>query len=462
MGQTKIEWATDVWNPVTGCTPVSEGCANCYAKRMAHRLRGRFGYPADDPFRVTLHPERLEEPMRWKKPRRVFTGSMTDLFHEEVPDDFLDHIFAVMALCPQHTFLLLTKRPERMRSYLANASRPFAVQKTMDGISIDLATKPATKEEWRAVLGYEGFYEVSDHGRVRRVGGGTKGRRTPEGILRPRATRGGYYSVCLSLGAQVRQVRINRLVLEAFVGPPPSPDAEARHRNGDRTDNRIENLCWGSKKDNMADASRHGTAGVWAKSQAKFTAEQVAEIRDLRAKGLKLDDIAAQYGTTRKHISAICLGHKYRLPAIPWPLSNVWLGVTAENQARADERIPILLQIPAAVRFVSVEPMLGPVELSEYLSPKFYASEEKPAPLGINTKPYRAARLRGAISWVICGVETGPNRRSVSLDDIRLLRDQAVAAGVPFFLKSAEIDGRMVKMPKLDGRTWDEAPEVGR
>ena len=82
---TKIEWATETWNPVTGCTPISEGCANCYAKRMSKRLAGRCGYPADDPFRVTLHPERLDEPLKWKKPRRVFVCSMGDLFHPDVP-----------------------------------------------------------------------------------------------------------------------------------------------------------------------------------------------------------------------------------------------------------------------------------------------------------------------------------------------------------------------------------------
>ena len=118
MGKTKIEWTEYSWNPVTGCTPASEGCQNCYARRMANRLRGRCGYPADDPFRVTLHPERLGEPLRWKKPRRVFVCSMGDLFHEDVPDEFIDYVFAVMGRSQQHTFILLTKRPERMREYL--------------------------------------------------------------------------------------------------------------------------------------------------------------------------------------------------------------------------------------------------------------------------------------------------------------------------------------------------------
>ena len=117
MSATKIEWATTSWNPVTGCTPISEGCEHCYARRMANRLRGRFGYPKDDPFKVTFHPDRLTEPLRWRKPRMIFVCSMGDLFHEDVTDEQLDKIWAAMALCPDHTFILLTKRPERMRDY---------------------------------------------------------------------------------------------------------------------------------------------------------------------------------------------------------------------------------------------------------------------------------------------------------------------------------------------------------
>ena len=82
---SNIEWTDETWNPVTGCTKVSPGCANCYAERMAKRLKGRFGYPADEPFRVTAHPDKLCDPYHWKRPRRVFAVSMGDLFHEDVP-----------------------------------------------------------------------------------------------------------------------------------------------------------------------------------------------------------------------------------------------------------------------------------------------------------------------------------------------------------------------------------------
>lgn len=199
MAKSKIEWTEYSWNPVTGCTPVSEGCQNCYAKRMAKRLRGRCGYPADDPFRVTLHPERLEEPLKWKKPRRVFVCSMGDLFHEDVHPYDIMQIFNVMAKAKQHTFLVLTKRPERMLE----------------------------------------FYKR----------------------LRPGNVIPGPYFSITGIG-------------EGWAGSPPVlPD-------------------------------------------------------------------------------------------------NIWLGVTAENQQRADERIPILLQIPATVRFVSCEPLLSAIDLTKWLGGK--------------------------------------------------------------------------------------------
>jgi len=116
---TKIEWATESWNPITGCTPISEGCQHCYAKRMAQRLKGRYGYPKDGPFRVTFHPDRLEQPLRWKKPRMVFVSSMGDLFHDGINCKDIEDIFDVMRQCSVfgHTFMLLTKRPWNVSQY---------------------------------------------------------------------------------------------------------------------------------------------------------------------------------------------------------------------------------------------------------------------------------------------------------------------------------------------------------
>jgi len=112
--QTAIEWTECTWNPVSGCTKISSGCAHCYAERMAKRLQAMGQYRYRNGFRVTLHPEVIEEPYRWKKPRIVFVNSMSDLFHEDVPITFIQEIFTVMNHCPEHTFQILTKRSERM------------------------------------------------------------------------------------------------------------------------------------------------------------------------------------------------------------------------------------------------------------------------------------------------------------------------------------------------------------
>lgn len=118
MGDTKIQWTEKVWNPVTGCSKISPGCQNCYAKRMSKRLAGRFGYPKDDPFKVTLHPDRLDEPLKWRKPSRIFVCSMSDFLHDDIPGKYIDEIIDVVGECPQHTFLFLTKRPENAKEKL--------------------------------------------------------------------------------------------------------------------------------------------------------------------------------------------------------------------------------------------------------------------------------------------------------------------------------------------------------
>ncbi|MCY0898851.1 MAG: phage Gp37/Gp68 family protein [Firmicutes bacterium] len=112
--RTHIEWTDVTWNPVTGCTKVSQGCKHCYAERMARRLQAMGSSRYANGFRVTLHPDVLTRPLHWVKPRRIFVNSMSDVFHPDVPDAFIAHIFSVMAQTPQHTYQILTKRPERM------------------------------------------------------------------------------------------------------------------------------------------------------------------------------------------------------------------------------------------------------------------------------------------------------------------------------------------------------------
>ena len=113
--QSTIEWTESTWNPVTGCTKISAGCLNCYAERMAKRLRAMGQQRYRNGFKVTLQTEALEEPYKWKKPRIVFVNSMSDLFHEEIPLEFMQDVFKVMNKNIRHTFQILTKRSERLR-----------------------------------------------------------------------------------------------------------------------------------------------------------------------------------------------------------------------------------------------------------------------------------------------------------------------------------------------------------
>ncbi len=114
MANSKIEWTESTWNPVTGCTKISAGCANCYAERMAKRLQAMGQPNYINGFEVALHPHVLEHPLKWKKPQMIFVNSMSDLFHDEVPLDFIRQIFDVMARASWHTFQVLTKRAERL------------------------------------------------------------------------------------------------------------------------------------------------------------------------------------------------------------------------------------------------------------------------------------------------------------------------------------------------------------
>jgi len=143
MGKTRIEWATDTWNVVTGCTHAgTPGCDNCYARRMAKRLVGRFGYPEKPhQFDVTFHPDKLEEPLRWRKPRVVFVCSMGDLFHEDVTDEQITSVLGITSITGapfyNHVFLLLTKRPRRMREYAAAHEVLWPQPHVWPGVSVE-------------------------------------------------------------------------------------------------------------------------------------------------------------------------------------------------------------------------------------------------------------------------------------------------------------------------------------
>lgn len=254
MGDTTIHWTNKSWNPITGCSKVSPGCAHCYAETLSLR----YGYsklpwlPKNADQNVVLHPERLEAPLKWRKPAMIFVNSMSDLFHENVPDGFIFDVFCIMEKARQHTFQVLTKRPERMVELVSRFNRSNLLQ-----------TVP----------------------------------------------RSGVVSV-----------------------------------------------------------------GV---------------------------------------------------------LPNVWLGVSVENQYWADKRIPLLLDTPAQVRFLSCEPLLGPLDLVNYWT---------------------------FLDWCIVGGESaGPKRRYMKPEWARSIRDQCLAAGVPFFYKQSSAP-RAGQGRDLDGQLWEQWP----
>jgi protein gp37 len=349
--RTGIEWTDATWNPQVGCSRVSRGCQHCYAETQAAgrliNVPAYHGVTTDGRFNgtVNLLPERLDQPIRWRRPRRIFVNSMSDLFHENVPDKWIARVFAVMSTARQHTYQVLTKRPERMAE----------------------------------LVGRRGF------------------------------------------------------------------------RMGVR--------------------------------QARYEFNEYASLLD---------------------------------PEADWPLPNVWLGTSVENQRTADERIPHLLSTPAAVRFLSVEPLVGPVDLGIGDPHRGHESDDvngHPHPricLDCSTEDDEVEYFRRDIAgevglgWVIVGGESGKGAAPMHPDWVRSIRDECVDAGVPFLFKQwgewrphvsgvhplalgapcchvnptgshhttdnpGPLDpgaafmlrvGKKAAGRQLDGRTWDEYPEA--
>lgn len=134
--KTGIEWTQATWNPLTGCTQISPGCANCYAKTLSKRLNAMGNRRYANGFKLTLHPDLLELPLRWKSPRLIFVNSMSDLFHEDVPDEYIQQVFAIMNKASQHTFQILTKRHERLAK-VAEANLVTWSDNIWQGVSIE-------------------------------------------------------------------------------------------------------------------------------------------------------------------------------------------------------------------------------------------------------------------------------------------------------------------------------------
>lgn len=137
MSTTKIEWTDASWNPITGCTKISSGCQHCYAEVMARRLCAMRVDKYKNGFRVTLHEDCLEEPVKWQKPKTIFVCSMSDLFHTDVPFEFIDKVLSIIERTPQHRYQILTKRAERMAEYFSSRKVPTNVWL---GVTVDVQT----------------------------------------------------------------------------------------------------------------------------------------------------------------------------------------------------------------------------------------------------------------------------------------------------------------------------------
>ena len=158
---TRIEWTDATWNPVTGCTKVSPGCDRCYAERFAERFRGVDRHPYEQGFDLRLHPDRLDVPRRWRKPRRIFVNSMSDLFHVGVPSVYVDRVFDVMEATPRHVFQLLTKRSGRMCRYLRARYRDrMPLAHVWIGVSVEDAPRLARVGHLRKTPGAVRFLSL--------------------------------------------------------------------------------------------------------------------------------------------------------------------------------------------------------------------------------------------------------------------------------------------------------------
>ena len=436
--KTGIEWTRGedgtpgaTWNPTTGCDRTSPGCDNCYAMTLAPRLQAmeigretrnpkysKDGNPATSGvgFGVSEHPFALDQPLRWTRPRKIFVNSMSDLFHAEISDEFIARVWQVMGAAPQHTYQVLTKRHGRMKSwttrwYAGEIAEPYEV---------------------RPVPGYPG-YSVSTTGQVFGKHSDTAG-----GLM-PETDEQGHLQVTMHRKGSPRsgsRELVHRLVLSAFARPARAGE-QARHLNGNPSDNRLSNLRWGTQNSNWQDRDAHGNR----QSHHKFTDDQVAAVRAKSAHGDTAPNIARDYPISDTQVRNIVAGQHWPGgdPVVYAPgeravLDCVWLGVSVETQQWADIRIPALLDTPAVVRWVSAEPLLGPVDLTR-LCPARVGGPNRTDALRPVLDVDTGAVLIPGLDWIVVGGESGAKARPMHPQWARDLRDKSDAAGVPYLFK---------------------------
>jgi protein gp37 len=466
MADTAIQWTDKTWNPVVGCTKVSAGCKNCYAKTLhdqrhkAYHAGKKLPAQYAQPFEVLqLMPDRLRDPLSWRKPCRVFVNSVSDLFHADVPFEFIDRVFAVMALAQRHTFQVLTKRPERMREYMCDSQTPYRIAKQIDAILVAEEMEDV-EEEIRPLADWPGYFVsntgtvYSQHGSAvcthcgAEVGGIASKRycsqkcrqnaayhrraghpeRFPSALkpMSPDEGEQGHQRVTLYRNGEPARELVHRLVLTTFVRPPIG-DEQGCHRDGNARNNHISNLRWGTQSDNWEDRRRHGNG----RSYSKLSPEEVEYVRRQLARGHPASRLAKEIGISDTQIRNIDRYNQWAdAGRIEWPLANCWCGTSVEHQAAADERIPHLLATPAAVRFLSCEPLIESVDLSQWLGNPVVAGH--PA---WRSDPNRPKVADPMLHWCIVGGESGPGARPMQLEWARSLVNQCRAASVACFVK---------------------------
>lgn len=372
------------------------------------------GYRVDWTGEVRCLPDRLDTPLHWRKPRRVFVDSMSDLFHPDVPDEFIGRVWQTMGMTPEHTYQILTKRPQRMAAWLARWTSGEIVE--------PYRTAPLP-----------GFpnYMIDTHGHVH----------GPRVTLSADVGELGHKRVTVYNGTERARVLLHRAVLETF-GRKPRAGEQACHRNGDASDNRLSNLRWGTQSDNWSDRIAHGNG----RSYAKLNLTQVGEIRNRARLGESAASIARAYGISDTQVRNIVAGRQWVQRPIPGAresrpvLDNCWIGTSVENQRYADLRIPHLLATPAAVRFLSVEPLLGPVDLTPWLRrvhPDVKAAQDADPDLTWENGDFPRFRWDTSkrIDWVIIGGESGPGARPMEREWAQDIVDVCHQYGVAVFVK---------------------------